>query len=68
MTPSEMLLNGCKIGDAFMQAYTDHYYPLCPGCNRRISPGEQLPPAKRIKYDGVGGKHLSVCPLSLTEG
>ena len=66
-TSAEMLLNGNKLDEAFWNAYKDHYYPLCPGCNRRISPGKQLPPAERNKYDGAGGKHLSVCPLSLTE-
>jgi hypothetical protein len=71
MTPAEMLLNNCAVNDAFMEAYLNHYFPLCPGCGERIPSSKQLPPAKRIKYDNepiLPGKHLSVCPLSLAEG
>lgn len=69
MNPSEMLLAGSKLDENFWTAYKNHYYPLCHGCNKRISPGEQLPPAERIKLDNdKTGKHISVCPISLTEG
>lgn len=69
LTPSEMLLGGMPLNDAFWQAYYDHYHPFCPGCGERISSGKQLPPAERIKYDSdTTGKHISVCPKSLIEG
>lgn len=69
MSPSEMLLAGHPLNGDFWAAYNDHYYPLCPGCNERIPPVKQLPPSERIKYDSdKTGKHLSVCPKSLTEG